>query len=151
MSSADVHARRLAVREGPLARRLFVMMAEVLGDPVQESSDAHVEALLSDVRFWAVAALAGNEVVGGVTAHTIPMTYKPTPALFVYDVAVRADYQRRGVGRVLMRALQTEAARLSIDEIFVLADNEDVHALAFYRALGAVPSDVTMFDFGTSD
>jgi aminoglycoside 3-N-acetyltransferase I len=46
-----------------------------------------------------------------------------------------------------MRVLQADAASLGIGEQFVVADNEDEHALDFYRALGAVPSAVTMFEF----
>jgi aminoglycoside 3-N-acetyltransferase I len=136
------------VRDVAVAKRLFVLMAEVFGVRAEELSDAHVEGLLADHRFWAVAAFEGDEVIGGVTAHTLPMTSGPTSALFVYDVAVRTDQQRRGVGRELIRVLRAEAARLGIDEVFVLADDEDAHALDFYRALGAVPSAVTMFELG---
>jgi aminoglycoside 3-N-acetyltransferase I len=142
--------RRLDVDDVSLAKRLFVMMAEVFGEDAEDSGDAHIEALLSDRRLWVVAAMAGEEVIGGLTAHALPMTHKPTSALFIYDVAVRPDQQRRGVGRELVRVLRAEAARLGIDELFVLADNDDAHALDFYRALGAVPSAVTMFEFGTS-
>jgi aminoglycoside 3-N-acetyltransferase I len=75
------------------------------------------------------------------------MTHRAGSGLFAYDIAVRADHRRRGVGR----ALQAQAATLSINELFVLADNDDAHALDFYRALGGVASAVTMFDFGATD
>jgi aminoglycoside 3-N-acetyltransferase I len=143
-------ARRLDARDVALAKRLFVLMAEVFGEDAEEMSDVHVAALLGDARFWAVAALEGDEVIGGVTAHTLPMTRKAASALFVYDIAVRPDRQRRGVGRELLRVLQADAASLGIGEQFVIADNEDEHALDFYRALGAVPSAVTMFDLPAS-
>jgi aminoglycoside 3-N-acetyltransferase I len=142
-------ARRLDVRDVGLAKRMFMLMAEVFGEDAEELIDAHVEALLTDPRFWAVAALEGNDVIGGVTAHTLPMTRKAAATLFVYDVAVRPDRQRRGVGRELLRVLQAGAASLGIKEQFVVADNEDGQALAFYRALGAVPSAVTMFEFAS--
>jgi aminoglycoside 3-N-acetyltransferase I len=145
-----VQVRRLEAGDGPVAKRLFAAMALAFGEQAEELGDGHVDALLADRRFWALAAFVGDEVVGGVTAHAIPMTLKPTSALFVYDVAVREDYRRRGAARKLISALETEAARLAIDEIFVLADDEDAHALAFYRALGGAPSAVTMFDLGGS-
>ena len=148
--SRSIIVRRLVADDGRVAKQLFAMMAQAFGEQAEELSDAQVDALLSDSRFWVVSALAGEEVVGGLTAHTIPMTLKPSLGLFVYDVAVRANHRRCGVGRRLMSKLQVEAAKLRIDEIFVLADNEDAHALDFYRALGGVPSAVTMFDFGAS-
>jgi aminoglycoside 3-N-acetyltransferase I len=142
--------RRLVAGDGLVAKDLFAMMAQAFGEQAEELSDVQVESLLSDSRFWVIAALVGEEVVGGVTAHSIPMTLKPSLGLFVYDVAVRADHRRCGIGRQLMSELQAMAAKLRIEEIFVLADNEDTHALDFYRALGGVPTAVTMFDFGAT-
>jgi aminoglycoside 3-N-acetyltransferase I len=140
--------RRLDPRDVAIAKRLFRLMADVFAEEAEERPDVEVEALLSDPRFWAVAAMVDDDVIGGATAHTIPMTHKAAAALFVYDIAVCAGQQRRGVGRELMGMLRAEAAQHGIDDVFVLADNADVHALAFYRALGAAPSAVTMFELG---
>jgi aminoglycoside 3-N-acetyltransferase I len=130
-----------------LARRLFAMMAEVFEEPNQTLSDAYLDALLSRTDFWAMAALLGQEVVGGITAHALPMTRAETTELFIYDVAVHTDHQRRGVGRQLLNALRDAAASESIGELFVPADNEDTHALDFYRAVGGVAAAVTIFTF----
>jgi aminoglycoside 3-N-acetyltransferase I len=43
------------------------------------------------------------------------------------------------------------AAAAGITVAFVPADNEDVHALDFYSALGGIPAPVTIFTFGNSD
>jgi hypothetical protein len=37
-----------------------------------------------------------------------------------------------------------------IAELFVAADNEDTHALDFYRALGGTASPVTIFEFAST-
>jgi aminoglycoside 3-N-acetyltransferase I len=58
------------------------------------------------------------------------------------------DHQRRSVGRLLVTRLRELARDEGIDDIFVAADNEDTHALEFYRALGGVASAVTIFSFG---
>ena len=44
-------------------------------------------------------------------------------------------------------ALREAAAAAGITEVFVPADNDDTHALDFYRALGGDPAPVTMFTF----
>ncbi|NJN97949.1 MAG: GNAT family N-acetyltransferase, partial [Anaerolineales bacterium] len=95
----------------------------------------------------AVAALLNGEVVGGVTAHTLPMTRSEAYEVFIFDVAVQNEYQRQGIGRQLIAALRAYAAAEGIHEVFVPADNDDVHALDFYQALGGVPAPVTIFTF----
>jgi aminoglycoside 3-N-acetyltransferase I len=143
----DLLTRRLTAGDRELARRLFDMMAEVFEEPHEQLCDDYVDGLLSRADFWVFAALAGDDVIGGVTAHTLPMTRGPYAELFIYDVAVRADQQRRGVGRRLLAALRESAAAHGISDAFVPADNEDTHALDFYRALGGVAAPVTIFSF----
>lgn len=88
-----------------------------------------------------------DTVVGGLTAHTLMMTAYEGAEVFLYDIAVDPDYQRRGVGRRLIDALRSEASSLGISTMFVPADDADTEALAFYSALGGVPNNVTLFEF----
>jgi aminoglycoside 3-N-acetyltransferase I len=139
---------RLGPGERERARQLFRLMAEVFDEPRDELADDYLDGLLERREFWAMAALAGESVVGGVTAHTLPLTRAAKSELFVYDVAVDAAHQRRGVGRLLLEGLRVAAASTGISEAFVAADNEDEHALDFYRAVGGAPAAVTIFSFG---
>lgn len=145
--------RRLGPGDDALASTLFAVIAQVFvddGEPAEDVvplDDATVRDLLARPAFWAVAAQVNGEVVGGLTAHTLPMTRSPTSELFLYDLAVRADHQRRGIGRALVTHLLDLAAADGIGVAFVPADVEDDHALAFYRTLGGEPADVTMFTF----
>ena len=139
------------VRLGPgsndRAQALFRLMAEVFEDPRGTLGERYVERLLSRADFWALAALENDEVVGGLTAHALPMTTSESSELFIYDVAVGSAHQRQGIGRQLFAALREQAAAEGIDVLFVPADNEDVHALDFYRAIGGAPAPVTLFSF----
>lgn len=143
----ELRTKRLNAGDRELSRRLFAMMAEVFETPAAALSDAYLDTLLARPEFWAMAALSGDDVVGGVTAHALPMTRAETSELFIYDVAVRADYQRRGVGRQLLTKLREAASAAGIAEAFVPADDEDTHALDFYRALGGAAAPVTIFTF----
>jgi len=71
--------------------------------------------------------------------------------VFIYDVAVADEYQRRGVGRRLLGAISGEAKRLGASNVFVLADVVDTGALGFYRSLGGAPSSVTLFGFDPTE
>jgi aminoglycoside 3-N-acetyltransferase I len=144
---AELSTQRLTTSDRDLARRLFAMMADVFEEPGAALSDAYLDALLARPDFWALAALSGDDLVGGVTAYALPMTRAETTELFIYDVAVRADHQRRGVGRQLLTKLREAASAAGIGEAFVPAEDEDTHALDFYRALGGVPAPVTLFTF----
>lgn len=137
--------RRLGPGDEAVAGELFAVMAEVFEDADAEAPDT--EALLRRQDFWVLVAMEADVVVGGLTAHVLPMTRSRSSELFIYDLAVRVDRQRRGIGRALMAELRSLAHGAGIDTVFVPADDEDTHALEFYRAVGGVPSPVTFFTF----
>src|SRR5262245_30460536 len=122
------------------------MMAAVFEEEGASLSPAYVDRLLARSDFWAFVALSGDEVVGGLTAHALPMTRSECSEMFIYDVAVRPDHQRTGVGRQLMAAVRDASHDQGID-VFVAADEDDVHALDFYRSLGGSPSMSAIFTF----
>lgn len=148
-----MHTKRLTPADRDLARATFRLMAEVFeeddegDDAGAPLGDAYLDRLLARPDFWAYVALEGDEPVGGITAHALPMTRSEASELFIYDLAVRVDRQRRGIGRLLVETLRAEAVDAGIDVAFVPADDEDSHALDFYRALGGTPAKVTIFDW----
>jgi aminoglycoside 3-N-acetyltransferase I len=145
---AGMEVRRLLLGERDLARRLFALMASVFEETASEElPDAYIDRLLVRKDFWALVALDGDVVVGGLTAHTLMMTRSVSSEVFLYDLAVAAERQRQGIGRHLVTALCDGAAKEGIDVVFVPADDEDEHALDFYRAVGGTPAAVTIFTF----
>jgi aminoglycoside 3-N-acetyltransferase I len=142
--------RRLGPDDRAAARRALRLISQVFEEPPATLSDSYLAALLARPDFWLVAALVQDEPIGGLTAHTLPMTRRETSELFIYDLAVHPPHQRGGVGRALVQALREEAARQGIVVSFVPADNEDEHALEFYRAIGGAPAPVTIFTFGAA-
>jgi aminoglycoside 3-N-acetyltransferase I len=141
--SRSPEIRRLRTGDRDLARRLFAMMERVFEGEPGELGDAYLDDLLAHEAFRAFAALEGGDVVGGLTAHVLPMTRSESFELFVFDVAVREDRQRRGVGRLLMEAARRDAA----GDVFVAADADDSHALDFYRVLGGEEAPAVIFTF----
>jgi aminoglycoside 3-N-acetyltransferase I len=146
-----MRSMRLQPGDRDLARALFALMADVFDEPCEMISDGYLDRLLAREDFWALAAFEGDQIIGGITAHSLPMTRTETAEIFVYDLAVRRDRQRTGVGRQLVADLQARGAVHGIANLFVAADNDDVQALDFYRALGGAPSPVTFFAFAHRD
>ena len=143
-----IRVARLTPADRTLARTLFTTMAGVFESECEPLGDDYLDRLLEREEFWALAATVDDAIVGGLTAYTLPQTRAEVAELFIYDVAVVPAWQRRGVGRHLMATLRTQAAHAGIVVAFVAADNDDTHALDFYRALGGVPTPVTLFTFG---
>jgi aminoglycoside 3-N-acetyltransferase I len=108
-------------------------------------SEIHLIKLLGDESFIALAALAENEVVGGLTAYELPMYYSDSSEIFLYDLAVKSEYQRMGVGRGLIQRLKAHCLRQGIKEFFVMAHEEDTHAIEFYRSTGGKSEKVINF------
>src|SRR5262245_52337251 len=130
---------RLTPEDIAVARSTFVMMAAVFEEGGKPLSDDYLRRLLARDDFFALAAFSEKTPVGGITAHVLPLTRLERSELFIFDVAVRADHQRKGIGRQLVAALRGAAAEIGIHDVFVPADDEDNHALEFYRALGGEP------------
>jgi aminoglycoside 3-N-acetyltransferase I len=130
---------------------MFTLMVDVFAEGDGSLTDGYIDDLLRRDDFWAIAAFAGDRLVGGLTAHTLPMTRGQYSEIMIYDIAVRVDSQRQGVGRLLVATLREGAARVGIQDVFVPADNDDLHALDFYRALGGAAAPVTIFSFGEED
>jgi aminoglycoside 3-N-acetyltransferase I len=143
----EMQLKRLKAGDRELAKVLFSVMAEVFAEGSEELSDGYIDRLLGREDFWAIAAFAGNDIVGGLTAHTLPMTRAEYSEIFIYDIAVRSEHQRKGIGRRLVEELRAQAADMGITDLFVPADNEDAHALDFYRAIGGEGAPVTIFTF----
>ncbi|MCU0758802.1 MAG: GNAT family N-acetyltransferase [Steroidobacteraceae bacterium] len=145
--SSGLTVRRLRTGDEHRAADLFAMMSAVFeeGEQAARLDPDYVRRLLAREDFLAVAAFEDGQVVGGVTGHVLPMTRSHSSELFIYDLAVRVDRQRRGVGRALVLAIRQLAAAEGIATSFVAADDEDGHALAFYRAIGGDGAPVTVF------
>src|SRR5262249_4174315 len=146
-ASPSEQVRRLRRGDRDLARRLFAVMADVFAEPCERLSDKYLDDLLARETFWAIAALAGDDGVGGLTAHSLPMTPTESGGGVIYDVALPSGFQRSGVGRRLVTVLCDAAKDEGLGIVFVPVDSADEPAVDFYRALGGVPAPVTIFTF----
>lgn len=138
---------RLRPEQLQRANEAFQLLARVFEEPYEARDCGYCQSLLNDQRFRVFTAIEGDVVVGAVTAWVLPLTSRQENELMIYDLAVDTSHQRRGIGRLLIRALLAQAREDAIDVAWVPASNEDPHALDFYRAVGGKAEQTTVFLF----
>jgi len=114
-------------------------------DETAVGSEMKLFELLSNNSFVAMAAFHENEIVGGLTAYELPLYYSDNSEIFLYDLAVKPEYQRMGIGKSLIRNLREYCLQNGINEFFVFAHEEDAHAVEFYRSTGGKSERVVNF------
>jgi aminoglycoside 3-N-acetyltransferase I len=146
-----LQAQRLTTGDFALARAVFAAMAAGFEESWNALSDGYLTRLLARQDTIVLGVFFEQvdpaNAVGGLTAHVLPMTKLEGYEIFIYDVAVTPAYQGHGAGTALLAAIRREAAEIGALSVFVPADNEDLHALAFYEATGGDASPVTLFTY----
>ena len=93
----------------------------------------HLRSVLAQPGFLVFVALEEDAVVGGLTVYTLPQYYATKPLAYIYDLAVRRNRQRQGIGQKLIAEVNRYCRENGYEEVFVQADKVDDYALDFYR------------------
>lgn len=138
--------KQLAKEDLPLFKSLINLFNAVFEeeDPAI-GNDAHLLKLLTGNSFVVMAAISENEVAAGLTAYELPMVYSDHSEIFLYDLAVKPEYQRMGIGKSLIQTLKEYCIQNGIKEFFVMAHEEDEHAIEFYKSTGGKSEKVVNF------
>ena len=141
--------RRLGAGEVAAMRAANALFAAVFDDPASYASrppgDAYLADLLADPRFIALVAAQGERIVGALAAYELRKFEQERSEIYIYDLAVSADWRRRGVATALIEALRPIAVAAGAWVIYVQADPGDDPAIALYTKIGA-REDVLHFD-----
>ncbi|MDW3209083.1 MAG: GNAT family N-acetyltransferase [Reichenbachiella sp.] len=96
-------------------------------------TQAHLRKLLNNSNFFVFVAKDGDELIGGLTAHVLDRYDNENPSVYVYDLAILTNYQRKGIGKKLMSTLNEYCEKNGFNEVFVQAETDDFQAVNFYR------------------
>lgn len=112
------------------------VLSDVAPDVFDEAVHARLTAeFLADPRHHLVVALDGTTVVG--FASGVHYVHPDKPAqLFVNEMGVAPSHQRRGIGRLVLRALLDHARAFGCVEAWLGTDVSNDAARALYRAAG---------------
>ena len=131
-ASAEVRVLRAA--DAPL---LFEHLAEdVFDHAVQERL---VTEFLNDSRHSLAVAIVDGLIVGMASGVRYVHPDKPSE-LWINELGVAPDYQRRGLAKRIVAELLAEGRRQGCHEAWVLTDFDNEAARATYRAAGGVES-----------
>jgi aminoglycoside 3-N-acetyltransferase I len=154
MSLIPYSTRVLGRDDTALMRAVLAMFGKAF-DEVQtysgsQPSTAYLERLLGSETFIAIAALKGEEVVGGIAAYVLPKFEQERSEIYIYDLAVAEACRRKGIATALINELKRIASLRGAYVIFVQADHGDDPAIALYTKLG-IREDVLHFDIAPGD
>jgi aminoglycoside 3-N-acetyltransferase I len=106
----------------------------------------YLERLLQHPNFIVFVAKSDTEVVGGLTAYVIDRYDTEKPSAYIYDIAVVTNFQRQGIGKLLIAALNDYCKTNGFSEVFVQAETADIHAVNFYKKT-AISSELAVKHF----
>lgn len=146
--------RTLGSSDVALMEAMLTMFGEAFEDVPTYSGarprTAYLKQLLGRDSFIALAAVKGEEVIGGLAAYELHKFEQERSEIYIYDLAVAEAHRREGVATALIMALKKLASSRGAYVIFVQADLVDVPAIALYSKLG-VREDVLHFDIATAE
>jgi aminoglycoside 3-N-acetyltransferase I len=132
-----------------LLENLLTVFGEAFADPdtygARRPSASYLARLLGNDSFFALVALVGGKVVGGLAAYELRKFEQERAEIYIYDLAVAEPHRRKGIATALIRELQRIGARRGAYVIFVPADLGDDPAIELYSKLGT-REDVLHFD-----
>ena len=128
--------------------KLIKLYENVFGmERFEYPSHDYLKKILKNQNIIFMAAKYEDEIIAGLTAHQLASVYSESNEVYVYDLAVHQDFQRKGIGTRLLEELKKIICNNGDKEIFLQADIGDADAIDFYKKNGGVPENVIHFSF----
>lgn len=85
---------------------------------------------------WLYVAILRGEIIGFLYGYELNRLDKMQNMLYINEVGIAPDFQRKGIGTKLLTQLKTECKQRNICKFFLSAYQNNVGANALYRKLG---------------
>lgn len=102
-------------------------------DNLQIPSDKYLEGLLKKSDFLVVVGISNQKVVGGLTVYLLQKYYTTNPVAYIYDLGVKPEFQRKGIGGKIISHLIGYCKENGIEDAYVEAESDDNQAINFYK------------------
>lgn len=87
--------------------------------------------------FHCLIAEEGGDLVGFLVYYFVPFTYRAKPNLIIKELYIADGYRSRGVGKLLMKAVASEAEQAGCGMIKWYVAKWNERGVQFYERLGA--------------
>lgn len=121
--------------------------ADVFDGPVDR---ALTEEFLADPRHHLAVAIVDGTVVGIASAVHYVHPDKP-PQLWINEVGVAPNHQRKGIGRLLLLRLLAHGGELGCSEAWVGTEVDNRPARALYQSIGGREAPFVMYSYSLSE
>jgi ribosomal protein S18 acetylase RimI-like enzyme len=128
----DVRRRRGATSSAAVAE----LLGELGYPSTQEQAAGRIERIASDPTTWLYVAELDGEVAGFGVLHVQNLVERDEPGVEVAGLVVGKRFRRRGLGELLMEALEQEASARGGKTMVLNTAHRRADAHAFYEALG---------------
>jgi len=126
----------IRVAQGRDAAGVAALLGE-LGYPTSaEQAAERLERIASDPSTWVIVAEVESDLAGLGALHVQNLVERDEPGCEVAGLVVGDAFRRRGIGELLMEALEAEARRRGGSAMVLNTAHRRADAHAFYEALG---------------
>jgi ribosomal protein S18 acetylase RimI-like enzyme len=119
---------RASATDAELAR---IALAEV--HERKSVEETAITAFLNDSSCFLFLAVENGKVLGSLNGYALRHPNRPQPQFLLYEIDVRPDCRRRGVGLALVNAFTDAARAAGAFEVWVVSNESTPAALALYR------------------
>jgi len=129
----DIHIRRALIKDASGIQKLN---AAELGAvyPVGKTRQILTQLLQSEQDRIYVAEIEGT-IVGYVHACNYTLLCSP-PIKNIMSIAISKDYQKHGIGKVLLERIENWAKETEASIIRIISDGSGINAYEYYKNLG---------------
>jgi len=131
-----VDIKKLQINDLELVRQLIHLFQteDEIAQPTYASKERLLE-LLSNPNFYMIAAFQNGILVGGLTAYILRMYKENIAKVLLYEIEVRQEWRRQGLGTLLINYLIECAQQERAKKILIPVTKTNQNALSFYKAI----------------
>ena len=143
-----MNIRRLQAGEEAAAVEAIHELKPVSERDGYDASPQHMRRLLQrDENYLIVAAQPDATPVGFLIAYRVPRVDRDQNMIYLYEIAVRPDCRRQGIGSQMIDLLKHESSSDNIMEIWVGTELENTPARRLYESTGGKPGSDPIVEF----
>ena len=148
-SGSKLEIRGATTEDAADIQRLARELAETVGDapPVEAAVRKRLEELLETPRARVLVVENGRRVVGAASLWIKPDLAHGDVVVEVTMLVVSGNARRRGVGKLLVKAIRRIAAEENAALIELVATKENDVARTFYMSLGFIETEHIALEF----